>query len=159
MVQGVAYTQKGDVMASELTIGKLAKLVGVNIQTVRYYERRRLLSPTARKSSGYRLYGENALKRLRFIKNAQALGFTLHEIAELLALRVASTARCGDVQKRARAKLVQVESKVDALQALARALNSLIRACRVGQPTGHCPILMSLEEETKAGAKKGAIKR
>ena len=95
---------------------------------------------------------------MRFIKNAQALGFTLREIAELLALRVASTARCGDVQRKALTKLVQVASKVHDLQALARALNSLIRACRVGQPTGHCPILMSLEEETKAGAKKGMAK-
>jgi len=96
---------------------------------------------------------------LRFIKNAQALGFTLREIAELLALRVASPARCSEVQKKARAKLVQVASKIDDLQALARALKSLIRACSVGKPTGHCPILMSLEEETKAGAKKGAAKR
>lgn len=91
---------------------------------------------------------------MQFIKNAQALGFTLREIAELLALRVASTACRGDVQKRAQAKLAQVESKVDDLQALARALKNLIRACRVGQPTGHCPILMSLDEETRAGTKK-----
>jgi len=146
-------------MAAQLTIGQLARIVGVNVQTVRYYERLNLLAPSARRPSGYRLYGHEEERRLRFIKNAQALGFTLREIAELLALRVGSTARCGDVQKKARAKLVQVASKIDDLQALARALNSLIRACRVGQPTGHCPILMSLEEETKADAKKGAAKR
>lgn len=146
-------------MAAQLTIGQLARIVGVNIQTIRYYERLNLLAPSARRPSGYRRYSHEEERRLRFIKNAQALGFTLREIAELLALRVGSTARCGDVQKKARAKLVQVASKVDDLQALARALNRLIRACRVGQPTGHCPILMSLEEETKAGAKKGAAKR
>lgn len=146
-------------MAAQLTIGQLARIVGVNVQTVRYYERLNLLVPSARRPSGYRLYSHEEERRLRFIKNAQALGFTLREIAELLALRVASTACRGDMQKRAQAKLVQVVSKVDDLQALARALNSLIRACRVGQPTGHCPILMSLEEETKAGAKKGAAKR
>ena len=146
-------------MAAQLTIGQLARIVGVNIQTIRYYERVNLLAPSTRRPSGYRLYSHEEERRLRFIKNAQALGFTLREIAELLALRVGSTARCGEVQKKTRAKLVQVASKVDDLQALARALNRLIRACRVGQPTGRCPILMSLEEETKAGAKKGAAKR
>ncbi|WHZ16493.1 MAG: Transcriptional regulator, MerR family [Nitrospira sp.] len=145
-------------MAAQLTIGQLARKVGVNVQTVRYYERLNLLTPLTRKLSGYRLYSHEEERRLRFIKNAQALGFTLREIAELLALRVASTARCGEVLEKARAKLVQVESKVDDLQALARALNSLIRACRVGQPTGPCPILMSLEDETQAGAKKGVAK-
>lgn len=146
-------------MAAQLTIGQLARIVGVNIQTIRYYERVNLLAPSTRGPSGYRLYSHEEERRLRFIKNAQALGFTLREIVELLALRVGSAARCGEVQKKARAKLVQVVSKIDDLQALARALNSLIRACRVGQPTGYCPILMSLEEETKAGAKKGAAKR
>lgn len=136
-------------MASEFTIGRLAKRVGVNIQTVRYYERRRLLSPTARKPSGYRLYGDDALKRLRFIKNAQSLGFTLQEIAELLSLRVSSAARCGDVQKKAQVKLTHVETKVRDLRALARALQGLIRTCRAGQPTDRCPILKSLEDEAQ----------
>lgn len=143
-------------MAHELTIGQLAKRIGVNVQTIRYYERLKLLEPLARRLSGYRLYSHEEKRRLQFIKNAQRLGFTLREIAELLALRVTSTVRCGEVREKARAKLVQVESKVDDLQALARALNSLIRACRVGQPTGHCPILMSLEDETKSGTKKVA---
>ncbi len=146
-------------MATQLTIGQLARIVGVNIQTVRYYERLNLLGPSARKPSGYRLYSHEEERRLRFIKNAQALGFTLREIAELLSLRVGSTAGCGEVQKRALAKLAQVKSKVDDLQILAGALKNLIRACRVGQPTGPCPILMSLEGETKAGAKKGAARR
>jgi MerR family mercuric resistance operon transcriptional regulator/MerR family gold-responsive transcriptional activator of gol and ges genes len=136
-------------MASELTIGKLAKQVGVNIQTVRYYERRRMLSPATRTSSGYRLYGEDALKRLCFIKNAQALGFTLREIADLLSLRVSSTARCGDVQRKAQAKLAQVEAKIRDLRALDRALQCLIHACKAGQPTDRCPILKSMEENTK----------
>ncbi len=132
-------------MASRLTIGQLAKAVGVNVQTVRYYERRRLLSPSDRKPSGYRLYGDEALKRLRFIKNAQALGFTLREIADLLSLRVTSTARCGDIQRKAQSKLIHVKGKVRDLQALARALEGLIRSCRAGQPTDRCPILKGLE--------------
>ncbi len=134
-------------MESALTIGRLAKQAGVNIQTVRYYERLKLLTPMARKTSGYRLYGDEAHRRLRFIKNAQALGFTLHEIEELLDLRVGSKGRCGDVQRKAEAKLRQVAAKVRDLQALARALQRLIRTCRAGQPTDHCPILQSLEED------------
>jgi len=137
-------------MTVGLTIGRLAKSVGVNVQTVRYYERRRLLIPTDRKPSGYRLYGDEAIQRLRFIKNAQALGFTLREIADLLNLRVTSTARCGDVQKKALAKLEQVEAKVRDLRALARALKSLVQTCRAGrQPTERCPILNNLEEERR----------
>lgn len=141
--------QKGDDLASELTIGKLAKEVGVNIQTVRYYERRRLLNPAARRPSGYRLFGDEALRRLRFIKNAQALGFTLREIAELLNLRVSSIARCGDVKRKAQAKFAIVEDKVRDLKALARALRSLIETCQAGQPTDRCPILKSMEEERR----------
>ena len=128
------------------TIGQLAKAVGVSVQTVRYYERLNLLGPTARKPSGYRLYGPDEERRLRFIKNAQALGFTLHEIAELLNLRVSATARCGDVQRRAEAKLKHVEAKVRDLQVLARSLRNLIRTCRAGRPTDRCPILQSLEK-------------
>jgi len=131
------------------TIGQLAKAVGVNIQTVRYYERLKLLSPSARRPSGYRLYGQEEERRLRFIKNAQALGFTLHEIEELLDLRVSSKARCGDVQRRAEAKLRHVEAKVRDLQALARSLRNLIQTCRAGQPTDRCPILQSLEKTEK----------
>jgi MerR family mercuric resistance operon transcriptional regulator/MerR family gold-responsive transcriptional activator of gol and ges genes len=133
-------------MTAGWTIGQLAKVVDVNVQTVRYYERLKLLSPSARRPSGYRIYSEDEERRLRFIKNAQALGFTLHEIAELLSLRVSSTARCGDVQRRAQAKLTHVEAKVRDLQALARSLRSLIRDCRAGQPTDRCPILQSLEK-------------
>ncbi len=134
-------------MAAEHTIGRLAKAVGVNVQTVRYYERLNLLGPRARKPSGYRLYGPDEERRLRFIKNAQALGFTLHEIEELLALRVSSKARCGDVQRKAEAKLKHVEAKVRDLRSLAMALRRLIRTCRTGQPTDHCPILQALEQK------------
>lgn len=136
-------------MATEHTIGQLAKAIGVNVQTLRYYERLKLLTPSARKSSGYRLYGPSEIARLRFIKNAQTLGFTLHEIAELLNLQVNSTARCGDVQQRAQAKLKQVEAKVRDLRSLARALRGLIQNCRAGQPTERCPILKSMDEERR----------
>jgi MerR family transcriptional regulator, copper efflux regulator len=138
-------------MASGLTIGQLAKTAGVNVQTVRYYERRNLLQPTGRKASGYRVYGDDVLKRLRFIKNAQALGFTLHEINDLLNLRVSAVAQCGTVRVRAQAKLRQVEAKTRDLLALSRALKRLICSCRTGEPTEHCPILQTLDKETTLG--------
>jgi MerR family mercuric resistance operon transcriptional regulator/MerR family gold-responsive transcriptional activator of gol and ges genes len=148
-------------MAEELTIGQLAKTAGVNIQMLRYYERLKLLLPVARKSSGYRLYGSSEVTRLRFIKNAQTLGFTLHEIAELLNLRVSSVARCGDVQRRAQAKLKQVEAKVRDLQALARALRGLIQNCQAGQPTHRCPILKTIEDDRMGSesAKERGVRR
>ena len=139
-------------MSSELTIGQLAKQVSVNIQTVRYYERRKLLVPLTRKPSGYRLYGDEALRRMRFIKNAQELGFTLKEIAELLNLRVSSSARCGDVKRKAQIKLAGVKEKIRDLKALDGALRSLIGACQTGQPTDRCPILKALEDERRAKA-------
>ncbi|MBS0167485.1 MAG: heavy metal-responsive transcriptional regulator [Nitrospira sp.] len=133
-------------MAAQLTIGQLARTVGVNVQTVRYYERLNLLNPSARRPSKYRLYGHEEERRLRFIKKAQGLGFTLREISELLTLRVASLTACrGDVQKRAQVKLMQVESKVQDLRVLARALKKLIQTCEAGQSTDRCPTLMCLE--------------
>lgn len=137
-------------MTLGLTIGQLAKIAGVNVQTVRYYERRSLLMPSDRKPSGYRVYDDEALQLLRFIKNAQALGFTLHEIEELLDLRVTSKSLCGDVQRRAEVKLKQVEVKVRDLRSLAETLRGLIRTCKAGQTTDRCPILKSLEKERMA---------
>lgn len=136
-------------MASGLTIGQLAKEGNVNVQTIRYYERLKLLTPTARMPSGYRLYGTTEMQRLRFIKNAQFLGFTLHEIAELLNLRVSAGARCSDVQRKAEKKTEQVEAKIRDLRALAKTLRNLIHHCQVGQPTDCCPILWSLEKERR----------
>lgn len=98
-------------MGSGLTIGQLAKRIGVHVETVRYYERLHLLSPHIRKPSGYRIYGPAELRRLHFIKNAQALGFTLHEIAEFLNLRISSAGLCGDVKRKTQIKLAQVEKK------------------------------------------------
>lgn len=138
-------------MTAGWTIGQLAKAVDVNVQTVRYYERLKLLSPSARRPSGYRVYGEEEERRLWFIKNAQTLGFTLQEIGELLDLLVSSKARCSDMQRRAEAKLRHVEAKVRDLQALARSLRKLIRTCRAGQPTDRCPILQSLEKKEGKG--------
>ncbi|TBR26054.1 MerR family transcriptional regulator [bacterium] len=133
-------------MADYLTAGKVAGRAGVNIQTVRYYERRGLLVPDGRRDSGYRLYGQEAVRKLRFIKNAQGLGFSLDEIARLLRMRVGQKAQCGKVKKQAQSRLVVVQEKITALRAMERALKALIRTCSAKATTDRCPILESLED-------------
>lgn len=132
-------------MSAELTIGRVARGAGVNIQTVRYYERRGLLSPEAYRDSGYQLYSREAVRKLQFIKNAQELGFTLEEIAGLLRLRVGRRTRCEDVRRKAEAKLGQVNEKLARLQSMRRVLERLVRTCRKRGTTDPCPILGSLE--------------
>ena len=134
-------------MTTELKIGQLARNVGVNIETIRYYERRHMLGPTSRLPSGYRVYNIDAQRRLRFIRNAQTLGFTFREIENLLHLQVSSNGLCDDVQRKAEVKLKHVEAKVRDLQSLAKALRRLIRSCKSAQPTDPCPILQSLKED------------
>lgn len=136
-------------MPQELTIGKVARQAGVNIQTVRYYERRGLLSPNRYRDSGYRLYTEESVRKLRFIKNAQALGFTLNEISGLLRLRVSQRARCQDVRKRAEAKLRDVEQKILSLSAMKRVLKGLVTTCQKKGTTDQCPILKSMEGQNQ----------
>ena len=130
-----------------LTIGQLAKKAQVNIETVRYYERRGLLPEPPRKESGYRQYSENDVSRLLFIKRAQTLGFTLKEILELLNLRVDPDTTCGDVKRRAEAKIGDIEQKILALQKMKKALAKLAATCRGGGPTRECPILEALSTE------------
>jgi len=132
-------------MESKLTIGKLARGAGVNVETIRYYERRGLLSPDGYRDSGYRLYTQEALKKIRFIKNAQKLGFTLKEITGLLRLRVSHSAHCGDVKKKAERKLGDVREKIAGLKALEKVLRELIESCEARAATDRCPILKSLE--------------
>jgi MerR family copper efflux transcriptional regulator len=119
----------------------------VNVQTIRYYERRGLLPRPERAPSGYRKYSEDAIRRLRFIKQAQALGFSLSEIEELLSLRLQAGATCGDIRKRARHKIATVNRKISELQRIKNALSALAKACRGKGPTSECPILEALERE------------
>ena len=129
----------------QMTIGKLATAAGVRIDTVRYYERRGLLPEPPRSASGYRRYGDEALRRLRFIRRAQALGFSLAEIGELLALRAAE-GQHAEVRAAARERLADVERRVRELQALKRSLSALIRDCADADARGEaCPILGALE--------------
>ncbi|MBI4370521.1 MAG: heavy metal-responsive transcriptional regulator [Elusimicrobia bacterium] len=136
-------------METQWTIGKVAKQAGVNIQTVRFYERRGLVSPDGHRDSGYRLYEPEAAQKIRFIKNAQRLGFTLDEVAGLLRLRVSHRARCEDVKKKAQKKLIAVKEKIEALNSMRNVLEGLIRTCRNKGTTEKCPILGCLEGNQK----------
>ena len=128
-----------------LTIGKLAKAAGVRIDTVRYYERRGLMPAPRRSDSGYRHYDGDATRRLRFIRRAQSLGFSLDEIGELLALR-ADPANHAEVRARALARRDDIEHRIRELSALRDSLSGLIRDCRDADRRGvECPILGVLE--------------
>jgi len=128
-----------------LTIGQLAKKAGVNVETIRYYERRGLIPEPPRRESGYRQYGPDFVLRLQFIKRAQELGFSLNEIAELLALRVDSNTVCSDVKQRAEVKIADIEAKIQTLQQMKQALVALVAVCNENGTTSECPILETLE--------------
>lgn len=129
-----------------LTIGKLAKASDISPDALRYYEREGLLAPARKTESGYRLYGEEAVRRVRFIQHAQACGFTLAEIRELLHLRQADNACCNDVRSRAIEKKLQLAAKIRAMQVMSAALDRLITECAGGSlPVDDCPILAALE--------------
>jgi MerR family copper efflux transcriptional regulator len=131
--------------ATAMRIGELAKRAGVNIQTVRYYERRGLLHDPRRRSAGYREYTDATLERLRFIKRAQELGFTLTEIGELLALRLNPGTTAAAVKQRAKEKIVEIEGKLRDLERIRHALTHLAGQCRGGRgPVGDCPLLDAL---------------
>lgn len=124
-----------------MTIGQVAKLSGVGIETIRFYEREGLLEEPARRESGYREYSSEVVTKLTFIKRAQDLGFSLKEIAELLSLKLHPNQSCAEVRKRAEAKVTDVETKIRDLQRMKKALMALIASCVSSKPVTECPIL------------------
>jgi Hg(II)-responsive transcriptional regulator len=135
-----------------MTIGQLAAALGVNVQTIRYYERRGLVTAAGRTPAGYRQYGNDTIVRLRFIKHAQELGFSLAEIQTLLALRVRHGAGCEAMERKAREKIALVEKRIRDLRRLQRTLQRLAAACAQRQPTEDCPILEALEDRVTAAS-------
>ncbi len=129
-----------------LTTGRLARMTDVNKETIRYYERRGLLSPPPRSGSGYREYPPEAIGVVRFIKGAQALGFSLKEVAELLTLSGESNTDCGDMRDTARRKLGDIEAKIKGLQSMRKTLKKIIKACPGRGPLSKCSIIGSLSE-------------
>lgn len=132
-------------MASELTIGRVAKLAGVNVETIRYYQRRKLLVEPVKPHMGYRRYPADIVKHIRFIKRAQALGFTLEEIAELLRLEEART--CAETRDLAAHKMELIDRKLSGLAAMRKALAGLVQQCDKKQPSKGCPIIQVLEQD------------
>jgi MerR family mercuric resistance operon transcriptional regulator len=128
-----------------LTIGQLARRAGVGVETVRYYERRGLMPEPPRKESGYRQFLPEDLSRLRFIRRAQQLGFSLREIKELLALRLTPGCNCERVLERTNAKIADVEARIRSLRRMLRVLKKLAEACRRRESTSGCPILEALD--------------
>src|SRR3989449_10809256 len=130
-----------------ISTSELAKRGGVNLETIRYYERQGLLTKPPRSAGGYRLFSPDSVRRVRFIKRAQELGFSLKEIKELLALRIAPGSTRADVRKRAEAKIADIEEKVQHLLAMKKALVRLSETCCGSGPASECPILESLSLE------------
>lgn len=132
-------------MARNLTIGRVARLAGVSVETIRFYQRRRLLEEPPKPREGYRRYPEEAVKRIRFIKRAQVLGFTLEEVASLLDLEKARA--CAETRAMAAHKVDLIDRKLTDLTAIREALASLIEQCDAGEPAKGCPIIDVLSRD------------
>lgn len=132
-----------------LTISKAAKCAGVGVETIRFYERKGLIEqPSKSEGTGYRTYPAETIERIRFIRQAQELGFSLREAWELLSLRADPGADAGDVRARANAKLAGVNDKICRLQHIGRALERLIDTCPGRGELGGCSIMEALDGET-----------
>jgi MerR family mercuric resistance operon transcriptional regulator len=127
---------------TDLTIGRLADEAGVNVETIRYYQRRGLMPEPGKPINGHRRYPAAAIKRVRFIKRAQVLGFTLDEVGSLLELEEAHA--CTETRELAAHKLQVIEGKLAGLKAMRKALTALLRQCDTGATKGSCPIIHAL---------------
>jgi MerR family mercuric resistance operon transcriptional regulator len=129
-------------MNGDLSIGQLAQAASVNVETIRYYQRRGLLTEPAKPLGGHRRYPPGVATRLRFIKRAQTLGFTLDEVAGLLTLE--ETQSCRDTRRLAERKLAVIEERLADLARMRRLLKGLIAECESGKRPRSCPIIATL---------------
>lgn len=127
------------------TIGALAKQAGVNVETVRYYQRRGLVGEPQRPLGGIRRYSEAHVRRLRFIKQAQVLGFSLEEVKELLALE--DGRHCREAERLASMKLAAVRERVRQLRRVEQALATLVARCECNTAKVRCPLIAALETD------------
>ena len=141
-----------------LRSNELAKQSGVNLQTLRYYERQGLLPPPPRTDSGYRAFTPEMVGLIRFIKRAQGLGFTLREIKQLIALREHPDTACAEVRIQTEAKIADVSEKIKSLRAIKRELTRLARACAGADRPHSCAVLTRLDGANGKVAVKG-VKR
>jgi len=130
-----------EVHNQHMTIGRLAEAAGVNVETIRYYQRIGLMTKPIKPQQGYRKYTRVALEQMIFIKRAQQLGFSLEEIAELLEL---GDGHCSDVRERAEKKRDKITKQIKDLQALQTTLEQLINTCKSGKGKQKCPIVETL---------------
>lgn len=128
------------------TIGSLAKATDVHIETIRYYQRRGLVAEPSKPLGGIRRYDEVHARRLRFIKHAQTLGFSLEEVADLLALDDGQ--HCRDAERLGRKKLATVRERIAQLRRVEQALTSLVEQCQCNRGEVQCPLIASLEQTT-----------
>jgi len=141
-----------------LTIGKVAKSTGFGIETVRFYEREGLIGPADRTESNYRIYKNEDVDRLRFIKHAKDLGFTLKEISELLSLSHDPAARKEDVKKQTELKIAEIDTKIRDLRRIRDILASLDSRCDGHGPAIECPILAALAKDEETESQQGSGK-
>jgi MerR family transcriptional regulator, copper efflux regulator len=127
-----------------LRSGELARLAQVSVETLRFYERQGLIATPPRRASGYREYPVEAVKRVRFIKKAQLLGFTLRETKELMTLWEATGVSCADMEVIARRKIEQIDAKIRDLRSMRKAVTDLIKECPVTPTNSGCPLIESL---------------
>lgn len=134
-----------------MRIGEVAKKTGVGVETIRFYERKGLIAqPRKPANGGYRSYTPDAVDRVRFIRQAQCLGFSLKEIEDLLLLKADHDTDCAEVRQRAQVKLDEVNDKIASLTAIQSALENLIHECQGQGPASTCcPILDALAPDTK----------
>ncbi len=130
-----------------LTIGQVAKQTGVKVETIRFYEREGLIGTPLRSDAGYRQYQDDVVRRIRFIKRAKDLGFTLKEVAELLSLQAAPDVSCADIKARAQGKITDIEERIRILGRMKRALERLAAECSGNGPVTECPILGALDPD------------
>jgi DNA-binding transcriptional MerR regulator len=129
-----------------MRIGEVSRRAAVGVETVRFYESRGLIKrPPRPGNGGYREYSDDTVRRIRFVRRAQRLGFSLTEIMELLDLETVPNARCADIRERAAAKRADVEAKIDRLDRIKDALDQLIRACPGRGPAKRCSILDAIK--------------
>ena len=125
-----------------MAIGQLARAGNVNIDTVRYYERKNLLLPNARTASGYRQYSSESVRRLRFIRKAQSLGFTLKEIGKMLDISSSTDAECGNIKQYAEKKIDDIQARISDLEKICGGLRQIAKTCPGGDsPLENCTIL------------------
>lgn len=130
-----------------LSIGQVADAAAVNVQTLRYYERVGLVPPAKRSRAGYRLYTDETVRMVSFVKRAQELGFTLKEIKELLKFRTAGLQKRDAVRSAAEAKVADIDARIEDLTAIRAALSSLLKSCSCQSTKPTCPILEALEKK------------